>query len=102
MLTLKTVAMTDGFTSLHSPLFVVGLMATSFVVAGDEHEVAKRVRPAPTGRDEESGEEAGLHGRQTTPVGLLPSADVARTATRWVRHVEQIPESGVRHHLIST
>jgi hypothetical protein len=39
MLSLRTVAITDGATSLHSPLFVVGV-TTTVVVADDEHDVA--------------------------------------------------------------
>ena len=43
MLALRAVATTDGATSLHSPLFVVGVTA-AVVVAGDEHDVAIRDR----------------------------------------------------------
>jgi len=47
MLSLRAVATTDGATSLHSPVFVVGLITAALGVAGDdEHDVAKRARPA--------------------------------------------------------
>jgi hypothetical protein len=45
MLALRAVAITDGATSLHSPVFVVGV-TTAVVVAGDEHDVATRGRAA--------------------------------------------------------
>jgi hypothetical protein len=45
MLALRAVAITDGATSLHSPVFVVGVTA-AVVVAGDEHDVAARGRVA--------------------------------------------------------
>lgn len=43
MLSLRTVATTDGATSLHSPVFVVGVIPI-VVVVGDEHDVATRDR----------------------------------------------------------
>ena len=45
MLSLRAVAITDGAMSLHSPSFIVGLTTTGGV-ARDEHDVAKRARPA--------------------------------------------------------
>jgi hypothetical protein len=46
MLTSMAVATTDGDTSLHNPVFVVGTTTTGFGAAGDEHEVAKKASPA--------------------------------------------------------
>jgi len=47
MLWLRAVAMTEGATSLHSPVFVEGVTTAVLVAAGDgEHEVAKRASPA--------------------------------------------------------
>jgi hypothetical protein len=47
MLSSRAVATTDGGTSLHSPVFVVVLTDdVGVVLAGDEHALAKTIRPA--------------------------------------------------------
>lgn len=46
MLSLRTVATTDELTSLHKPVFVVGVTTAVLVEAGDEHDDAKRAEPA--------------------------------------------------------
>ena len=45
MLSFMAVATTDGDTSLHSPVFVVGMIAAAFGAAGDEHDAVKRASP---------------------------------------------------------
>ena len=81
MLALRTVAMTDGDTSLHSPLFTVGVMTTSFVVAGDEHEVANRVRPAAA-----DATKSRVRKRGRTAAGYTRSASSDRQALLVLQH----------------
>ena len=70
MLSLRAVATTEGSTSLHSPVFVVGVTAV-VVAAGDEHDVAKRATPAAATRHrlKQGGRTGGtLHTRVGEPV----------------------------------
>jgi len=46
MLSSRAVATTDGTTSLQSPVFVVVFADAVGVLAGDEHALAKTIRPA--------------------------------------------------------
>jgi hypothetical protein len=46
MLWVRTVATIDGLTSLHRPVFVVGVIAVLLGEGEEEHDVAVKARPA--------------------------------------------------------